>query len=626
MRIKKLAGGGLPAFVSYTNVEQALPAYAGIGSSSASAESASSSSKSSSSKSGSSGDIGLLNKEMQKILMENGLPSDVQYFLSKTDVFGSTIDPLDPHSQERIYTKLLSMLPEIKQNKAEYDDAIKHARDKGTLDQVAVTKDGHIYIRNRETGQIDLKTASSEIDETQFERLTNGQLLQMRAYIPQHAFDKGGFTSLVASSVSFADIAKSIGEQIDKLGKTTQSQEGYVRKDSKTQQVLAGYEKLIEQGEDGVYKITEKQVTQDPQVKAFLSYLSKSLSRQERGVLANRAAENGLYGEEGIKQILAGLIQGKISDERDIKVNFDNQATKGATDAEGNKLGNIKVTGLYAYQTGKGGQEETMQLIPGTKTSMQITGKFYGQPVGANDKPLGASSLETFFNNGFASIGDVRNGVYFGNQRIDPSQYDQIMYDGTQLSRAWLPYTVDEYGTIHPDFSLLKRFEDVQEKLKNTDSQEARIQVLRQNGFGEYLNSDGSWNTRKVMPFLITKAYGSGDTGFFGGKSGVIDEGLLEVDDEKYIIPVDDSKVMQLRMTNVLSSKEHPVSIANNVYTSVVFIPIINATDNSMIVSGQNPVMSQSTTKMGINDIRYIDNMKKTNNFVSASSSKLQDV
>ena len=116
MRIKKLAGGGLPAFVSYTNVEQALPAYAGIGSSSASAESASSSSKSSSSKSGSSGDIGLLNKEMQKILMENGLPSDVQYFLSKTDVFGSTIDPLDPHSQERIYTKLLSMLPEIKQN------------------------------------------------------------------------------------------------------------------------------------------------------------------------------------------------------------------------------------------------------------------------------------------------------------------------------------------------------------------------------------------------------------------------------------------------------------------------------------------------------------------------------
>lgn len=621
MRIKKLAGGGLPAFVSYTNVEQALPAYAGIGSSSASAESTSSSSKSSS-KSGSSGDIGLLNKEMQKILMENGLPSDVQYFLQKADVFGNSVDPLDPHSQERIYTKLLSMLPEIKQNKAEYDDAIKHAREKGTLDQVAVTKDGHIYVRDRETGKIDLKSPSSEIDESKFERLTNGQLLQIRAYVPGHAMDKGGLTTLVASSISFADIEKSITDKIDKLGKSTMSQEGFVRKDSKSAELMKGYEQIIGQGEDGVYKVTSKTVSQNNQAKAFLSYLGKSLSRQERAVLMNRASENGTT----IESVLIDLLQGKLTDEQDMKVSFDNQATKGATDAEGNKLGNIKVTGLYAYQTGKGGQEETMQLIPGTKTSMQVTGKFYGQPVGADNKPLGASSLETFFNKGFASIGDVRNGVYFGNQRIDPTQYDQIMYDGTQLSRATLPYTIDEHGTIHPDFSLLRKFENVQEKLKNVDSQEARIQILRQNGFEEYINSDGSWNTRKVMPFLITKAYGSGDTGFFGGKSGVIDEGLLEVDDEKYIIPVDNSKAMQAKMINTLSSKEHPVSIASNIYTSVVFIPVINATDNAMIASGQNPVISQSTTKMGMNDIRYIDSMKKTNNFVSASSSKLQDV
>jgi len=38
-----------------------------------------------------------------------------------------------------------------------------------------------------------------------------------------------------------------------------------------------------------------------------------------------------------------------------MKVDFDNQATKGVTDNEGKQLGNIKVTGLYAYQTGKGG-------------------------------------------------------------------------------------------------------------------------------------------------------------------------------------------------------------------------------------------------------------------------------
>ena len=621
MRIKKLAGGGLPAFVSYTNVEQALPAYAGIGSSSASAESTSSS-KSSSSKSGSSSDIGFLNKEMQKILMENGLPSDVQYFLQKADVFGNSIDPLDPHSQERIYTKLLSMLPEIKQNKAEYDDAIKHAREKGTLDQVAVTKDGYIYVLNKETGQLDRKAPNVELDSSKFEKLTNGQLLQMRAYVPGYAMDKGDFTTLVASSISFADIEKSITDKIDKLGKSTISQEGFVRKDSKNAELMKGYEQIIGQGEDGVYKVTSKTVSQNSQAKAFLNYLSKSLSRQERAVLMNRASENGTTVEE----VLVDLLQGRLTDEQDMKVDFDNQATKGVTDNEGKQLGNIKVTGLYAYQTGKGGQEERISLIPGSKTAMTVTGKFYGQPVGSDNKPLGVSSLETFFSKGFASIGDVRNGVYFGNQRIDPSQYDQIMYSGTDLNRAVLPYTIDENGTIHPDFSLIKKFENIQNKLKNVDSQEARIQILIQNGFEEYINSDGTWNTNKVMPFLITSAYASGETGFFGGKSGVIDEGLLEVDNEKYILPVENSKAMQAKMINVLSTKTHPVNVASNIYKGVVFIPVINATDNAMIASGQNPIVSQSTTKMGINDIRYIDNMKTTNKFVSASSSKLQDV
>jgi hypothetical protein len=32
-----------------------------------------------------------------------------------------------------------------------------------------------------------------------------------------------------------------------------------------------------------------------------------------------------------------------------MKVSFDNQATKGATDNEGKRIGDIQVTGLYEY-------------------------------------------------------------------------------------------------------------------------------------------------------------------------------------------------------------------------------------------------------------------------------------
>lgn len=624
MRIKKLAGGGLPAFVSYTNVEQALPAYAGIGSSSASAESTSSS-KSSSSKSGSSSDIGFLNKEMQKILMENGLPSDVQYFLQKADVFGNSVDPLDPHSQERIYTKLLSMLPEIKQNKAEYDDAIKHAREKGTLDQVAVTKDGHIYVRDRETGKIDLKSPSAEIDEAKFERLTNGQLLQMRAYVPGHAMDKGGLTTLVASSISFADIEKSITDKIDKLGKSTMSREGFVRKDSKNAELMKGYEQIIGQGEDGVYKVTSKTISQNSQAKAFLNYLSKSLSRQERAVLMNRASENGTTVEE----VLVDLLQGRLTDEQDIKVSFDNQATKGATDNEGKRIGDIQVTGLYEYQTGMGGQNENITLVPGGHTAMVVSGQFYGQPVGNDGKPIQRTSLSNFLNQGIASISDVRNGVYFGNQRIDPSKYDQIMYDGTQLSRAILPYTLDKNGTIHPDFDLIKKFTEAYKTIKSGNyNVQDQIRILREHGFEDYLLPDGSWNPNKVKPFLMTKAYGSasssGFLGMFGKQDGVVDPALVEIDDEQFLVEQKDSKGIQSTMINTLSSKDHPVSVGDKIYAGMIFIPVLNSTDTAMIASGQHPVMAQNSNSLKQNDIRYIDTMKKSSNYVSASASKLE--
>jgi len=83
----------------------------------------------------------------------------------------------------------------------------------------------------------------------------------MRAYVPGYAMDKGDFTTLVASSISFADIEKSITDKIDKLGKSTISQEGFVRKDSKNAELMKGYEQIIGQGEDGVYKVTSKTVS-----------------------------------------------------------------------------------------------------------------------------------------------------------------------------------------------------------------------------------------------------------------------------------------------------------------------------------------------------------------------------
>lgn len=579
MRIKKLAGGGLPAFVSYVNVEQALPAYAGIGSSSASAESTSSS-KSSSSKSGSSSDIGLLNKEMQKILMENGLPSDVQYFLQKADVFGNSVDPLDPHSQERIYTKLLSMLPEIKQNKAEYDDAIQHAREKGTLDQVAVTKDGHIYVRDRETGKIDLKSPNSEIDEAKFERLTNGQLLQMRAYVPGHAMDKGGLTTLVASSISFTDIEKSITDKIDKLGKSTMSQEGFVRKDSKNAGLMKGYEQIIGQGEDGVYKITSKTVSQNSQAKAFLNYLSKSLSRQERAVLMNRASENGTT----VDSVLIDLLQGKLTDEQDIKVSFDKTATNGAdTDENGNKR-TFKMNQIMSIITGDGLQHTNFVISPGKGSGYQVDAQIVSWiPKAGGQGTVGpGSAVDALLTSELGRVLDT-DSMHIGGQRIDASQLSKMYYDGQKSYAMDLPVTYDKNGKPMPNWDLLDNYNKAKAEIARRGgnlSPDQVNQIFRSHGLSNYFNADGTPNRRNFMRFL--------------GVSLLADESVFQDADDypEWFTKVDDDYVRNRMSTELGADKKNPLKLDGDLYRGTVFVPIYDSFNNARVASGQSPWVS----------------------------------
>lgn len=580
MRIKKLAGGGLPAFVSYVNVEQALPAYAGIGSSSASAESTSSSKSSSSSKSGSSSDIGLLNKEMQKILMENGLPSDVQYFLQKADVFGNSVDPLDPHSQERIYTKLLSMLPEIKQNKAEYDDAIKHAREKGTLDQVAVTKDGHIYVRDRETGKIDLKSPSAEIDEAKFERLTNGQLLQMRAYVPGHAMDKGGLTTLVASSISFADIEKSITDKIDKLGKSTMSREGFVRKDSKNAELMKGYEQIIGQGEDGVYKVTSKTISQNSQAKAFLNYLSKSLSRQERAILMNRASENGTT----VDSVLIDLLQGRLTDEQDMKVSFDKTATNGAdTDENGNKR-TFKMNQIMSIITGDGLQHTNFVISPGKGSGYQVDAQIVSWiPKAGGQGTVGpGSAVDALLTSELGRVLDT-DSMHIGGQRIDASQLSKMYYDGQKSYAMDLPVTYDKNGKPMPNWDLLDNYNKAKAEIARRGgnlSPEQVNQIFRSHGLSNYFNTDGTPNRRNFMRFL--------------GVSLLADESVFQDADDypEWFTKVDDDYVRSRMSTELGADKKNPLKLDGDLYRGTVFVPIYDSFNNARVASGQSPWVS----------------------------------
>ena len=505
MRIKKLAGGGFPAFVSYINVEQALPAYAGIGSSSSSDISSKSSSSSSKGES-KSGDIGLLSKEMQKILMENGLPSDVRYLLSKVDVFGNNIDPLDPHSQERIYSKLLSIIPEIKTNKAAYDDAAQHAREKGTIDSVAIASNGGVYVlkENGQVGVVDAFTAT----KNGMTKLTNGQLLQYRAF--EKPMDQNIISNVVSSSISIQDITDNVIKIIDKVGKDSVTQEGFTRKDSKSQKMSDAISKLIDAGEDGVYKITSKKITSDQNAQYLLDYILAKLQPNEKGVLENIAASNGLDKKNGVRLILTQLIRGQLDNTVETQVSFDNQATKGATNDTGEKISDINgITSTVAsrffagygdnqFHTFRSSEGNAAYLAYGNSTFVPDPS---GNPMG---KQLTLSDLSKSGLNGGLDLTQAS----FGGIPLSTGDDSKIMIDGDKIIAVELPYEIVN-GKIVPQIDKMnvisRILQDSQDLIEQGNFQ-AVNQKFRQAGLTDYFTSNGS-TTNSYKRFAVVQGF-----------------------------------------------------------------------------------------------------------------------
>lgn len=128
-------GGGIPPFVSYTNVARPQPTapYA--------------TEESKKTEETSDGGFGILDKNMVKMLYEKGLPSDVEQFLEQSGLFSDSImsNPFEKDSRVTRYKTLLKILPRIAMNKEEYTRAIQEATKNNALKETAIDTDGRVF-------------------------------------------------------------------------------------------------------------------------------------------------------------------------------------------------------------------------------------------------------------------------------------------------------------------------------------------------------------------------------------------------------------------------------------------------------------------------------------------------
>lgn len=610
-KIRKLqGGGGIPAFVSYTNVPQPQPTAPYVPADETK-------------KTEDGGSTGIIDKNMMKALYETGLISDTTALAQKFDLFFQTQNnPFNKNSTISQYKLLIPALAELREGKRQLLDAVAESKKNDAFGEIAISDDLRYYI----LGEDGKPTLTKELKPGD-RYLTYADLAELRANTYAGA---NNISTTIATGVSTNQINKFIWDTISKIGSDSESRE--FLKNKKGKDIKDGIDQLLAEGEDGVYKIGQSKKDQDFKAKLALKWILSEMPAKYKALLKGKAGLMGLDPEEGAIQLVANMVQAGTSSETSIDISYDKAATEGTNGSDKESKKQMEISPLLAYQTGKLGSPFQMEINPGQSYSMVVDALQYGQPLDQSGKPIENGSLEKVLKStGFGTFTNIGNGIYIGNQKVDPMNFSQVYIDTGQMSRAWLPSVTEADGTVHPDYDLLDEYSEVQKEIRELGPRATVAQIekiIYSSPLSQYLDhisDDGTpiWNQSKFKPYLMMNAMASGDSHWFGdGYDGVINPNTIGNWGTKLSsIKGVDADMQKNRIQSALDIK-----MDGDIYSTIAYIPISDSTTRAMIASGEYPIMTRENP-VAINDYRLIEAQQRRQNtnaqFAGASVNKL---
>lgn len=465
---------------------------------------------------------GTIKKEIIDILKENGIPSDVDAFLSKANDFLNSSTSLssmslfggtnDDYSMSDLIT-IQKMANDVKWNKTQYDNAIRNLDAENAWGEIALDSRGWMYVSDSE-GNISTVDPTKYNPEKQI-ALTNEQMMGMRERSSSFAMNSSVLNSM-SGTVGMKTVQDYVIELVEKLG--TSSLQGYASKEQS--QIINGIRHLMEAGPDGYYRITDKQQARD--VNSALHYLHNQLTPQMKKTLEATIAANGGNVQQDKYKFLGMILTQNV--DNTFEADFDQSATKHELEQTGKDkssgaLGEVP----YLVRIGRGdGQYEMVNISMRTDNvsnsgSMIAWAANMGDLVDKNGNVIGMDSLPNILGSVEAIKATRSKDITFGGQLLTDAEKNFIIYDGTsQLTDVWLPYK-NVGGRITPDFDSLKAFNEWNDWVsKNPGLSKLEITneaIKRGIDVNKLEYKDGSWKFKPsaMKLFLSFSAYADND-------------------------------------------------------------------------------------------------------------------
>lgn len=478
----------------------------------------------------------LIQKEIVNVLKENGLPNDVDYFLSKADMFlrkSQNIGSLFSPNQHITYDmsdliRLQSLANRIKHNNVLYEDARNQIIEEGSGSEAAITNTGSLYVidNNEEIKTISANAYHSNPNE--YRVLTNSELIKLREEQPELAFNGTILTDL-SNTVGMKSIVDYVKSTIGSFGtnKASNKFDKYTAK-QKTK-IEEGFEQLLGlDSPDGIYKVStdiqkEDQGYNDSEsLKAAVNYLYRTLPNNMKNVLRANAAAEGLNPNNisDVQHLLTMAVVEHTSHSNSMEqtLDYDASASKGSGAGGPNERWE-EMTREEMMTTGEGGVKYTPTIISSSKSKngIEILAQPYGKPLDTSGKQIGMGTIRDIFGKEDRIGSSIAlNSVSYGDKILNENDLDYIVYDGvSNIERAYLPINQTIYATtgkIVPDLDSIRRYKEFKKWMDDGYGVLPNSIIMKMNELNLDLVQDPNtkeWIFRDIRPFFMVNGYAS---------------------------------------------------------------------------------------------------------------------
>lgn len=421
----------------------------------------------------------LTDKDLLKMLEKlDGLPNDMQvltetlqnfYIDQQYSPFPNTVNIASR------YLQALFLMRTANFNRKQYDNAFNIVSNNGGINELAINERGQLICANRD-GDFKYLLPEQLKDNPEYVPVYNAELLKMRAYSPELA-NNNEVLSIVSNGIGMKSILELISKVITDLGSTTKVEEGFTSTSSK--ELLNGLKAFqkasLEASKNGqnfdgtvnnLYKGKLLTQSQAEQAEAALRFIYRSLTPNAQTLLKVKASQPT---EEGAIQMLGELIQSKITNRTEFTMTIDTPTSKTTNGSpKSGTFDAIKLDPVSLLQAGYG-QKQTITILTGKGRQNGIQVPTVSMPIVSKDgQSMGVGTLSDVATSGFTGYLDLEN-VTMGGVRIDPTGFQNVAVNGTQLYTAYLPIDLEKYndtGNIRPDIDMLKRLKVAQDEIK----------------------------------------------------------------------------------------------------------------------------------------------------------------